>query len=104
MPSLAASPRPGSSSSPSTSGRSASSSLTRLLKSVAAASLMLSTGCPRPIVIPDERVPHQLARSAEVSVWCHAPDGSWVECKVTALKGWWMASPQVVDGPPVTVP
>jgi hypothetical protein len=75
----------------------------RTLRLVAVASLMLCVGCPRATVLPDERIPHQLAEEAPdgLVVWCHDPKDTtkWVKCRVRAQAGWWIASPQVVDPP-----
>lgn len=63
------------------------------------ASAMLSSGCVSvtPAVIPDPAVPHQVAKEAEVEVWCGAPDRRLKKCRVRLLDGWWVASPQVVE-------
>jgi hypothetical protein len=59
---------------------------------------MLSSGCPKRIVLPDESQVHQLAADADVEVWCHGPeDQSWTRCRVRASKGWWLAPPSVVE-------
>jgi hypothetical protein len=64
------------------------------------ASLLLFAGCPKRIVLPDEGQVHQLARDADVEVWCHGPESeSWTRCKVRASKGWWVVPPSVADGP-----
>jgi hypothetical protein len=85
---------------PNTRKLNVSNFLIRKLKSAALVSVMLLSACPRPIVLPDERVPHQIADNVTVKVWCHGPNDTWVKCEVTALKGWWLASPMVVDGQP----
>jgi hypothetical protein len=57
---------------------------------------MLSTGCPKRIVLPDTNQVHQLSRDVDVEVWCHGPDkGAWTKCQVRASKGWWLAPPSV---------
>jgi hypothetical protein len=64
------------------------------------ASLPLFAACPHRIVLPDDRQAHQLARDADVEVWCHGPEaGSWTKCKVQAQKGWWLAPPSIADRP-----
>jgi hypothetical protein len=62
------------------------------------ASVLLSAGCAKRIVIPDPAIPHQVAEEAEIVTWCRAPDGKLVKCTVRLLEGWWVASPQVVEG------
>jgi hypothetical protein len=60
--------------------------------------VLLSTGCPKRIVIPDPNQPHQIATDADVYVWCHGPEvETWTKCKVRASEGWWLASPQLVE-------
>lgn len=72
----------------------------KLLQFAASASLLLCVACPRVNVLPDARIPHQIAKDAEVWVWCHDPVETvrWVKCRVRAGEGWWLASPLVVDG------
>lgn len=61
---------------------------------------MLSAGCPKRIVLPDNGQVHQIAKEAEVTVWCRGPDESaWTKCRVQAARGWWLAPPSVVEGP-----
>lgn len=60
--------------------------------------LLLSAGCPKRIVLPDNGQVHQLSRAADVEVWCRGPeDTSWTKCKVRAERGWWLAPPSVVE-------
>jgi hypothetical protein len=75
---------------------------TRTLKLAALGSLLLCAACPRQIVLPDDRIPHQIATETTVEVWCHDPSDStrWVKCEVRAMEGWWLASPRVVDPSP----
>ena len=65
---------------------------------VAVAFSTLLTGCPHPVVIPDPRLPHEVAERAQVKVWCKDPQGTWVKCEVTAIPGWWLASPEIANG------
>lgn len=61
------------------------------------ASALLSSGCcASGRVVPDQRVPHQLAAEACVEVWATRPDGQLERVKVKAPAGWWLASDQVV--------
>jgi len=63
------------------------------------ASLPLSAGCPKRIVLPDSGAVHQLAKDATVTVWCRGPEAAaWTKCEVRASRGWWLAPPSVVDG------
>lgn len=60
---------------------------------------MLSAGCPKRIVLPDTGQIHQIAKDADVTVWCHGPDVSeWTKCEVTASRGWWLVPPSIADG------
>lgn len=63
------------------------------------ASVTLS-GCsiiPRTEAIPSPKVPHRIARETTVWIYVRLPDGSFQEEEVRLLKGWWVASPQVVE-------
>lgn len=61
----------------------------------------LCGGCvPRQAVIPDPSIPHRLSQEAEVRIYVRKPDGSYSEAQVRALKGWWIAAPEVVEGTP----
>ena len=51
-----------------------------------------------PAVLPDPTVPHQMAAETEVTVWCRTEKGPLSTCTVRLLPGWWVASPQVVEG------
>lgn len=63
------------------------------------ASATLWTGCcASGRVVPDQTVPHQLAREVCVEVWATRPDGQLERVKVKAPAGWWLAGPQVVEG------
>jgi hypothetical protein len=67
---------------------------------VLAACAMLSVACaPRVTVVPDQTIPHRVAREGELEVWARAPDGQLHRQKVRVLEGWWLASPAVVEGP-----
>lgn len=65
------------------------------------ASAMLSSACASVgrLAIPDQSVPHQVAEETKVKVWVEIEDGKKVPIEVRLLEGWWIASPQVVDGP-----
>lgn len=58
---------------------------------------MLSTGCVKRTVLPDPRVPHQVAAEGKVTVWVETKDGKKVKQKVRITEGWWIASPLVVE-------
>jgi hypothetical protein len=65
------------------------------------ASGLLSIGCcSSGRVVPDQAVPHQLAREVCVEVWARRPDGQLERVKVKAPAGWWLASDQVVSADP----
>ena len=60
---------------------------------------LLFSGCslmPRPQILPDPNVPHQVAAETTVTIWARRPDGQLVQQPVRVLPGWWIASPQVV--------
>lgn len=63
---------------------------------------LLSSGCCRSGgVVPDQRVPHQLAADVTCAeVWANGPDGKLQRVKLRVPAGWWVASPGVVEGPP----
>jgi hypothetical protein len=64
--------------------------------------VLLSVGCPKRIVLPDEGQVHQIASDADLEIWCHGPeDVSWTRCKIRASRGWWLAPPSVVNPEPV---
>lgn len=60
---------------------------------------MLSQACslPQQAVLPDHRIPHQVARETTVQVWVRRADGQLVAERVRLMPGWWVASPQVVE-------
>jgi hypothetical protein len=70
----------------------------RRLALVLLASVPLSSGCVKRVVIPDPTVPHQVAREAEVMIWVETATGKKVAQKVRLLEGWWIAGPPVVEG------
>ena len=53
---------------------------------------------PKVTAIPDPTVPHQVAKEAAVEVWVRLPDGRLASQPVRLLKGWWIASPPLVEG------
>lgn len=61
-----------------------------------------STACvSSPQVIPDlQTVPHRVAQPTQVTVWARGPDGKVTEVEIEMPAGWWIASPQVVEGGP----
>jgi hypothetical protein len=69
----------------------------RKLALVVIASALLSSGCVGRTVIPDPRVPHQVAREGKVTIWVETKDGKKVKQKVRITEGWWIASPLVVE-------
>ena len=52
--------------------------------------------CASPRVIPDQRIPHRLAKPASVTVWTRKPDGSMSMQRMDIPEGWWVAGPLVV--------
>jgi len=51
-------------------------------------------GC-RPIetVIPNPKIPHQIAEKVRVKVWLRKPNGTKQEVLVEFLPGWWVMPP-----------
>lgn len=71
-----------------------------LTASALVVSAMLSTGClglSQERMLPDPRIPHQVAETTEAVVWVRRPDGSLVKETVRVQSGWWIASPQAVQ-------
>jgi len=67
---------------------------------LAFATLCALTGCslfPRPEAIPSSKVPHRVAEETCVEIYVRLPDGSFRVETVRLLKGWWIASPEVVE-------
>lgn len=61
---------------------------------------MLSIGCaPMRKVVLDPCVPHPVAEPSRITVECKGPDGRLYECRADLDRGWWVASPLVVEGP-----
>jgi uncharacterized lipoprotein YajG len=61
-------------------------------------SLLMLAGCaPTRSVIPDSRIPHQVAEETTVVIAVRLPDGRWERQRVRLPEGWWIASPLVVD-------
>lgn len=58
----------------------------------------LFAGCQEVRALPDPSIPHRLSRPAEVWVWVRRADGSFVEQAARADAGWYLASPQILDG------
>lgn len=101
MRSLEVSPVLGSKPALSSSRRPGSFLRTSLLVLALIAFALPSTGCPHRLVLPDTGQVHQLARPADVEVWCRGPEeASWTRCKVQAQRGWWLAPPSVVEEKP----
>jgi hypothetical protein len=50
-----------------------------------------------PRTLPDDRLPHMIAEDTEVSIFTRGPDGKFTTETVKASKGWWIASPRVID-------
>lgn len=61
--------------------------------------MLCSGGCllPRQHVLPDQSVPHRLAKPETVWIWVRRPDGDLVQEKVRVEAGWWVAAPSVVE-------
>lgn len=62
--------------------------------------LLSETGCsllPQPRAIPSSKVPHRVAQETDVVIYVRLPDGSFQEEEIRLLKGWWIASPEVVE-------
>lgn len=67
-------------------------------RSALIASVLLYSGClPRQAVLPDRRIPHQVATPTTIEVWARRPDGELVRERVRVDEGWWIASTQVVE-------
>lgn len=65
--------------------------------------LLLSAGCVTTQgAVPDQRIPHRLARDAKLYIWVRDDAGKLREEKVQVFAGWWIASPAVVEGSVVT--
>lgn len=65
-----------------------------------ASALLCGSGCsllPRPAAIPSSKIPHRVAEETDVVIYVRLPDGSFQEETVRLLKGWWIASPDVVE-------
>lgn len=62
-----------------------------------ASALLLSGCCASGRVVPDQSVPHQVAREVCVEVWTRKADGKLERVKVKVPAGWWVAGPQVVE-------
>lgn len=66
-------------------------------------SLLLSlafSGCsllPRNQTLLSAGIPHRLSQSCNATVWARQADGTFVEQDVLLEKGWWVASPQIID-------
>lgn len=60
---------------------------------------LLLLGCPKRTVVPDPTIPHQVAEGSDVTVWCGTTDRKLAKCEVRLDRGWWVASPQVVEAP-----
>lgn len=57
-------------------------------------------GCsilPRQGTIPSSKIPHRVASETEVQIYVRQPDGSFKVESVRLLRGWWVASPEVVE-------
>lgn len=59
--------------------------------------LALASCIPRQEVIPDLKIPHRVAENAEIKIYTKRPDGQYVVETVQLSKGWWIASPYVVE-------
>lgn len=56
----------------------------------------LSIGCGGRRAIPDQSIPHRLAKPATLTLWVRRADGRMVEERVAVPAGWWVAGPLVV--------
>lgn len=71
--------------------------LTALAVMLCALPLPGCLGLAQERILPDPRIPHQVAERTEATVWCRRPDGSLVKQVVRLEEGWWIASPAVVQ-------
>ena len=75
----------------------------KLTRLVLIGSALLFACSPKIVVLPDPSVPHQVAEDAEVVILVRQPDGKMAPQKVAVAKGWWIASPAIIE-PPVAAP
>jgi hypothetical protein len=59
---------------------------------------MLSVGCVSSQVVPDQSIPHQLAADTCGVILVKHPNGQVERQKVRIPAGYWIASPQTVEG------
>ncbi len=72
----------------------------RIVLALLVSGLLSGASClPRPVALPDPRVPHRVATETTVEVWVRRPDRTLVRARVRVLPGWWIAAPEVVEGP-----
>ena len=66
---------------------------------VLTASALPLLGCKPPaLVVPDQRIPHQLAVECRTTILVKHPSGQVESQKVTVPAGWWVGAPQIVEG------
>lgn len=58
--------------------------------------MLFISGCA-PRVVPDERIPHRVAKATEATVWARGADGRIVETLVEVPAGWWVVSDRIVN-------
>ncbi len=62
---------------------------------------LVSTSCvARVTVVPDPRVPHQLAEDADAQIWVRRADGTLAKQPMRIPAGWWVAGPLVTEPGP----
>jgi hypothetical protein len=60
---------------------------------------MLGFGCvPPPLVVPSQKIPHQLSKGCNAEVLVEHPNGQAERQKFWIPPGWWVASPEIVEG------
>ncbi len=59
--------------------------------------VLLLSGCGNERMIPDPTIPHRLSAPTKVLILVRRSDGKMVETEMEVPKGWWVASPQVVE-------
>lgn len=70
----------------------------RIALALAGSTMLCLASCRAAPIIPDPTIPHRVAEETTVVIWARAPDGTLRKVPVRALAGWWLASPEVVDG------
>lgn len=62
-------------------------------------STLLGCACTPPtLVVPSQKIPHQLAAECRTTILVQHPNGQVERQKVTVPAGWWIASPEITEG------